>query len=153
VSGYEFIDEKFMSAVEKEAVLNNWVRFLKNGCKREQFTNRLYKHLINHCMFIAHYSRHGFYDFYFTTPERLRKFLSQFDGRGACMSVEYGMDIWLTGEYSDLNRAMVQQAIPHVRSLIDVCDSSERERDLAQARLLLSKHGVFLEDPPEKLEK
>jgi hypothetical protein len=136
VSGYEFIDEKFMSAVEKEAVLNNWVRFL-----------------INHCMFIAHYSRHGFYDFYFTTPERLRKFLSQFDGRGACMSVEYGMDIWLTGEYSDLNQAMVRGAMLYIPGLIDACESSERERDLARAKQLLAKHGVFLEDPPEKLEK
>jgi hypothetical protein len=50
-----FKDEKFMSAAEKRLVLNAWKTFLKHGCQKDHFTERLYDHLIYHCSFIAHY--------------------------------------------------------------------------------------------------
>jgi hypothetical protein len=65
----DFIDEPFMSAKEKEVVLNAWTRFLKNGCKFQDFTDALYRHLTLHCSFIAHYDRLGFYEFYFGIQE------------------------------------------------------------------------------------
>ncbi len=46
---YAFSDSVFMSAREKALVLKAWVRFLKNGLRREDFSGKLYKHLINHC--------------------------------------------------------------------------------------------------------
>lgn len=42
-----FKDEPYLSAAEKEKVLNNWLRFLKNGLRREDFTKPLY-HFIYH---------------------------------------------------------------------------------------------------------
>src|SRR5207245_10219143 len=51
---YAFRDAEFMSAREKALVLKAWVRFLKNGLREEDFSDRLYTHLINHCSFIAH---------------------------------------------------------------------------------------------------
>ena len=54
------------------------------------FTKRLYEHLHLHCSFIAHYNRLGFYAEYFERGEDTARFLSQFDSRGDCRSVEYG---------------------------------------------------------------
>jgi hypothetical protein len=48
---YAFSDAEFLSAREKLLVLKAWVRFLKNGLRWEDFSDRLYKHLINHCSF------------------------------------------------------------------------------------------------------
>jgi len=50
-----FSNERFMSADEKRKVLRAWIRFLRNGCQKTQFTQDLYHHLIQHCSFIAHY--------------------------------------------------------------------------------------------------
>lgn len=65
----EFKDTKFMTAKEKQTVIRAWERFLKNGCKPNDFTKALYHHLINHCSFIAHYDLGGFYSTYFSEPE------------------------------------------------------------------------------------
>jgi hypothetical protein len=138
---YEFREAEFMSAREKELVLKAWVRFLKNGLGFRDFTRRLYEHLHLHCQFIAHYDRAGFYATYFERGEDTVRFLSQFDKRGACRSVEYGMMSWQTGEYEDLARAMVEEASPYIPKLIEQAQAREREADLAEAQRLLAKHG------------
>ena len=81
---YAFRDAEFMSTREKALVLKAWVRFLKNGLRPEDFSDRLYTHLMLHCSFIAHYNRAGFYATYFENGEDTRRFLSQFDKRGEC---------------------------------------------------------------------
>ena len=131
-----------MSAEDKQGVIKAWARFLKGGCRFSQFTKALYQHLILHCSFIAHYDRHGFYDHYFTTPERKRRFFSQFDEAQGCQSVELGASWWLTGEHEDLNRAMVQVASAYIPRINAECDDEERRRDLELASALLEKHGV-----------
>ncbi len=109
-------DVEFMTAKEKELVLKQWERFLKNGLKWEDFTDRLYKHLTLHCSFIAHYSREGFFNTYFTEGDMVVQFLSQFDNRntepnGVPESIEYGMTDWATDEcYEDINMAMIEVA-------------------------------------------
>jgi len=102
-----FRDSEFLSAREKWLVLRHWVRFLKHGLRFADFTRRLYEHLHLHCSFIAHYDRAGFYATYFERGEDAMRFLSQFDQRGEGRSVEYGGTWWLSGEYADLNQAMV----------------------------------------------
>ena len=138
---YEFSDAEFMSDREKELVLKAWVRFLKNGLRWEDFTKRLYEHLHLHCQFIAHYNRAGFYQTYFERGEDTVRFLSQFDTRGECRSVEYGMTIWQTGDFGDLARAMIDEASAHIPKLMEQAEARERERDLAEAHRLLRKHG------------
>ena len=71
---YAFGDAQFMSAREKLLVLKTWVRFLKNGLQEKDFSDRLYKHLINHCSFIAHYNRAGYYATYFENGEDTKRF-------------------------------------------------------------------------------
>ena len=137
---YTFTGGEFMSAREKELVLKAWVRFLKHGLRFADFTKRLYEHLIQHCSFIAHYNRSGFYRAYFESGEDTVRFLSQFDKRGECRSVEYGGP-WLNGCYADLGRAMVEEAAPYVPSLTENAAQAQRDADLAEAGRLLAKHG------------
>jgi hypothetical protein len=78
-----------------------------------RFTKRLYEHLIQHCSYIAHFCRRGFYQTYFADPEALQRFLDQFDRLKGCVSTEYGMTYWIrdgndvSQEYYDLNNALV----------------------------------------------
>ncbi len=139
---YEFRDVPFMSAREKGLVLTAWVQFLRNGLRFEDFSRRLYEHLHLHCQFIAHYDRAGFYRTYFENGEDTMRFLSQFDKRGECRSIEYGMMSWFGDEYGDLARAMVEEATPYIPNLIGLAQATQREADLAEARRLVAKHGL-----------
>ncbi len=140
-------DTKFMPARERGLVLRQWETFLRNGCRREDFTNALYHHLMQHCSFIAHYNRDGFYQTYFCEGEDTAHFLTQFDRSKGCRSVEYGMTYWLTAEdYSDINSAMVDVAAKYIPILTQAAKAKQKEADIARARVLLAKHGVSLED-------
>ena len=92
---YQFKDVEFMTVKDKQLVINNWIKFLKQlaiDTGEEQldkhgnqvpilfkyFTRRLYEHLSLHCSFIAHYNRYGFFDTYFNEPKDTQLFLSQF---------------------------------------------------------------------------
>jgi hypothetical protein len=141
---YAFCDGQFMSAREKALVLKAWLRFLQNGLRFEDFTKRLYEHLHLHCSFIAHYNRAGFYAEYFEHGEDTAQFLSQFDARGECRSVEYGWTLWLQGDYADLNQAMIDEGTKCIPSLMEKARQSGRDADLAEARRLLGKHGLQL---------
>jgi indole-3-glycerol phosphate synthase len=141
---YAFRDAEFMSAREKALVLKAWVRFLKNGLRWEDFSDRLYKHLSLHCSFIAHYNRAGFYATYFENGEDTTRFLSQFDKRGECRSVEYGGS-WFDGEYEDLRIAMVEEASEYIPTLIDQASGKAKAADLAEVRRLASKHGFKIQ--------
>src|SRR5713226_6164074 len=132
---YAFSDSEFMSAREKALVQKAWVRFLKNGLRREDFSDRLYKHLVNHCGFIAHYNRAGYYATYFENGEDTTRFLSQFDKRGESRSIEYG-GAWRLVEYEDLNRAMIEEASGYIPILMEQASAKAKEADLTEARRL-----------------
>src|SRR5713226_8440132 len=142
---HEFRGTEFMSAAEKSATLRAWVRFLKSDMRFDQFTKALYNHLIQHCSFIAHYDRAGFYGHYFETGDTASRFLSQFDARGACASVEYGAHHWLSGDYEDINRAMIAEAAVFVPALLEASGRKQKAADIAIAVALLTKHGLSLE--------
>jgi len=108
-------------------------------------SDRLYKHLINHCSFIAHYNRAGFYATYFEKGEDTTRFLSQFDKRGECRSVEYGGPWWLHGDYEDVNGAMIDEASRFIPALMEQASGNAKEADLAEARRLAAKHGFKIQ--------
>jgi hypothetical protein len=141
---YAFRDAAFMTAREKQLVLKAWVRFLKHGLRLADFTKRLYEHVHLHCSFIAHYNRPGFFEEYFERGEDTARFLSQFDNRGECQSVEYGGTWWLQGDHSDLNRAMVEEATKYIPALLENARTAQRQADLAAAERLAAKHGLQL---------
>ncbi len=142
---YVFRDSEFMSAGEKLLVQKAWVRFLKNGLRRQDFSDRLYQHLINHCGFIAHYSRAGYYTTYFENGEDTMRFLSQFDKRGGeYRSVEYGGS-WRLVEYEDLNKAMIEEASGYIPALMEQASAKAKEADLTEARRLAAKHGFRIQ--------
>lgn len=156
-----FADSQFMTAEEKRLVLKQWKTFLKHGCKRQHFTSRLYKHLINHCSFIAHYNQGGFYRTYFERGDMVVKFLSQFDHRNASTnrpswtspdlkpgippSFEYGSTYWATGDYADINKAMINVAAEYIPALLKEAQDRQRQGDISQAEALLAKHGIAIE--------
>ena len=139
-------DSKFMSVAEKTKVLKHWEMFLRGGLEKKYFTEALYKHLINHCSFIAHYDIHGFYATYFESGDDILHFLSQFDTRqGIPRSIEYGMTYWLTDEeYYDVNTEMCRITLRYIPVLELKAKNDQRHSDLARAELLLKKHGMNL---------
>jgi hypothetical protein len=140
-----FSDEQFMSAEEKEKVLRSWKRFLRSGCAKNQFTEALYHHLSQHCSFIAHFNRHGFYSFYFedlTTD--IFRFFDQFDATRPGISAEYGTTLWLS-QYTtgtDLNHAMREAAEPYIDGLRQKFGEMLRQRDLGAASRVLARYGL-----------
>ncbi len=145
-----FTDTRFMPATEKRRVLAQWRRFLqelarnyaaKDRCFRA-FPESLYRHLIQHCSFIAHYNRYGFFRHYFDCGDDTLRFLRQFD-RGANptgQSTEYGDPYWLRGEYSDINEAMRDAAADYLSGIAALASENQKQADLAQARLLAERH-------------
>lgn len=145
----EFADVRFMSAREKAQVLRQWETFLKYGCKWEHFGKALYNHLIQHCSFIAHYDRAGFYGTYFHNGEDTARFMKQFDAReadgcGVPRSVEYGGTWWVNGDYEDINKAMIEVAGKYIPGLVATAEESQRNADVLRARALLAKHGLIM---------
>lgn len=132
----QFSDAEFMSAKEKSLVLRDWIKFFKRGLRFEDFTERLYKHLINHCSFIAHYNRAGFFSTYFDRPQDTSHFLNQFDRSKGCVCVEYGMTHWIRcQQYYDLNNAMVDaiaEMLPDLRE-------RAKDKEVENAQLALQK--------------
>jgi len=145
-------DSQYMSAKEKTTTLKAWQRFVKacaTGTREQRwnaFTKGLYHHLMQHCAFIAHYDRGGFFATYFVEPERTAHFFTQFDKRKGCKSVEYGCwHPWYTEDYEDINRAMCDVATPMVDAIYKRCRLAQETTDVARAKALLAKHGKALE--------
>ena len=139
-----FEDRQFMTAKLKTKVFRAWVRFLKSGFNRTQFSEELYNHLIQHCQFIAHFSQHGFYDVYFDDPQGTLKFVAQFDPSGSGRSVEYGQDNWLSGDYKDINEAMRQVMGEFVERLTASANVTELRRDAVIVKTICKRHGWTL---------
>jgi hypothetical protein len=146
----ELKDSQFMSARQKRSVLRDWHRFLKSGLGSEWFTKGLYEHLIQHCSFIAHYDRAGFYSTYFKSGDDTVRFLSQFDQRqakedGIPASAEYGATYWAKGEYEDINRAMIDIAGAYIPSLVQQATRAQMLSDLAQAKEASGSLGLEID--------
>jgi hypothetical protein len=145
--GPVFADEQFMSGAEKKKVLRAWNRFLKNACVKSQFTEDLYVHLTQHCSFIAHFDRHGFYNFYFERmTESVFRFFDQFDPQKPGISAEYGATYWLSKHNTgaDLSHAMREAAGPFLQGLRQTFAEAKRQQDIAVASHLLAAHGLVI---------
>jgi len=155
---YKFKDVEFMTSEEKQLVIRDWIKFLKQLCddNKEQcvnergnsipmlfkyFTKRLYNHITLHCSFIAHYNRFGFFETYFSEPETTQLFLGQFLNR---KSIEYGGFWWLNGDYSDINNAMCEIAKDIAGTIIDKKAIEQKNLDIQRAKQLLEKHDLEL---------
>ena len=151
MKSWQFKDAEFMSAQEKELVLEDWVRFLKalleDDGKTEidrhgnempklfkAFRKRLYEHLHLHYGFIAHYDRWGFFQTYFADGDGTIEFLSRFENNAkSCCE-----------DYDDLNAAMVEEATPLIPKIVERAEVKQQNEDLATASALLAKHGLQL---------
>lgn len=143
-----FTDARFMSAAQKRLVIRAWERFLKEGLRWKDFTHGLYEHLIQHCSFIAHYDRAGFFACYFAHGEDAMHFLSQFDARsagpgGLPLCIEYGYDNWARdGEYGDINQAMICTASLYIPQLLPILNDLQYREDVARIMRIAQKHNI-----------
>jgi len=103
---------------------------------------------MQYCSFIAHFSWHGFYAFYFEAPSRSTyRFLNQFDPVKPGISAESGNTFWLSRSTGrDLSEAMREAAAPYLPRLRFQFASLEQQRDLSIAIALAAKHGKQLVD-------
>lgn len=125
-----FKDAQFLTAVQKEKIVKNFKSFLKNHMSLTTFTDALYKHFSLHCGFIAHYNRMGFYDTYFTSPEGKTTFY-----RALVMNHEMP-------DYADVNKVLKFMLKEYMDSQVDALVKEARDRDVAEAKRLLAKHGM-----------
>lgn len=150
----QFNETQFMSADEKRQVLRHWSEFLRTiaagGPNRDRwfqkFSKPLYEHLIQHCSFIAHYNRSGFFHTYFASGDGTQRFVRQFDRtanpNGA--SVEYGSSWWLDGDYADINAAMCDVATQFAPAIKQFAQEQQRRSDVGMAQTLAAKHNMTL---------
>lgn len=143
---HNFTSVKFMRKEEKEKVFKDWKSFIKSEFSYRAFTKRIYLHLTLHCMFIAHYSKDGFYSTYFVDPEDTLKFLRQFDKDFDFRSIEYGMNTWIEGEYGDINRAMCEEIEKCKEELYQRLKLKMRENAVQEIENLCQKYGISPEE-------
>lgn len=125
-----------MPATERRCVLAQWRRFLqvlaRNYADKDRcflaFPEALYCHLIQHCSFIAHYNRFGFFGHYFERGDDTLRFLRQFDRQANPngRSTEYGDPLWLRGEYADINEAMRDAAAEYLSGIEAIAAETRR---------------------------
>ena len=137
-----FSDVEFMTAAEKGKVARQWGRFLQHlavqgystGDGFNLFPNALYEHLHQHCGYIAHYDRHGFFVTYFTNPAACFQFIAPWvDGQKLHD---------MLGDYRDIGEHMIFVAKKYGPDILTNTGVAVREHDLALARQLFMKHGV-----------
>ena len=150
---YQFSSVEFMRKEEKEKVLKDWKSFIESEFNYRAFTKRIYQHLTLHCMFIAHYSKDGFYSTYFVGPEDTLKFLRQFDKDFDFKSIEYGSEVWLKGEYGDINGAMCEEIEKCKKELYQRLNLKMRENVLREIESLCKKHGIGAKEIEERRVK
>lgn len=130
---YVFNDERFMSAGDKWRVLRAWRRFIRGGFHYSQFSEGLYRLLIQAASFTANWNRYGFWQHYFGSDANARQlaaFLNQFGGDG--QSAEYWGTWWLGGTAADLKEAMCREMEVIYPALLQVLN----DLDVQYAELL-----------------
>jgi len=150
---YTFSDAKFMSAKEKQIVLNHWRRFIDSGFQSKYFTKQLYNHLYLHHAFIAHYNLHGFYYTYFGdnpfSNPNLKTFLDHFNSG----SEYYFLWVYNDPDYGDICTAMAMEIKPLLSSFYSRIEREIAQDEIAYALYLLEKHGVDIEDLKGRLRR
>ncbi len=111
-----FKDTESMTAREKELVLKNWDKFLKQGLQKNYFTKRLYHHLYLYCGFIAHYDLGGFYSTYFDAGEDTQRFFGHFCNHTT------------TRDWNDINTAMKEVYSKYRRIILKQTENNMAER-------------------------
>ena len=71
------------TADEKARFCDHFVRFVLGGFTRRLFKPAFYRRLSNIFAHIAHYDETGFYETWFSTPARQRRFVRRQRGSGS----------------------------------------------------------------------
>ena len=96
----QFVPTEWSSAKEKADFANHLIRFIESGYKESLFNKKFYNRLSMTFGHIAHYNKYGFYDVWFSSRDRQKRFLENIK-RCPC----YGDPKWT---YSDVEKALQQ---------------------------------------------
>lgn len=138
----KFTDAHFMSAREKQKVVNNFKKFLKNNCSETTFTKALYNHLHLHCGFIAHYNINGFYNTYFTgDKDDLLQFCRNF------LDEDYKASPYsCTQDMSDINMAMSLELEKEFPRLIKPFIDKTKQSALFEIKRLMVNNNIKIDE-------
>ena len=140
-----FTDAQFMTARQKQLVLMDWERFLRQGLARADFTKRLYQHIHMRCGFIAHYNIHGFYSEYFEAGQDIERFFEHFCSYTAQNFGAYAeyddLHVAMRGAFDRHRSSITQQAEQDVNRRIAVLEASVQraKEDRGFAKQFLGK--------------
>lgn len=135
----EFWGTRYDSAHDKVLWFKQFQAFVKSGFARNKFTRRLYDGLYGH-MFghIAHYDIHGFWDYWFSSPEAKAEWVEYAVGGGAYGFHDYERkDMW-----GDVERA-VSLWLTESGFAASTRENAERaitEREIATLEALKAKY-------------
>jgi len=117
-----FNDETWLSAARKETIRRDWRTFIRHGFREEDFSDALYRHLIGHAAFIAHYDRRTFWAVYFDHDfGHFARFINQFGGD--LRSAELGLPDWMASRTgADRNDALISDMRLLFEVFIDVLE-------------------------------
>jgi len=131
-----------MSAREKQKVVNNFKRFLKNDCSQTTFTKALYQHLHLHCGFIAHYDINGFYNTYFTgDKDDLLQFCKNF------LDEDYTAKPYsCQSDMNDINMVMSLELEKQFPKLIKPFVDKTKQSALFEIKRLMAHNNIDIND-------
>lgn len=86
-------------------------------------------------------------------PKDTLKFLRQFDKDLNFKSIEYGSEVWLKGEYRDINGAMCEEIEKCKKELYQRLNLKMRENVLREIESLCQKHAIGLKEIEERRVK
>lgn len=138
----DFWATPYDTARDKALAFTQLARFLADDCDEKRFTERAYDLLYQHCFgHIAHFGRGGFYDSWFSTPERRASWV-QYAYRGGA----YGFhdrerkDLW-----GDVERAVVTwlKWSGVGQGFIVAAQTHTEQVERAQLKVLIDKYGCI----------
>lgn len=136
----EYRDAQYMTAEEKRRAFRTFQKVIRSR-SIERLDKNLYRHLTQHCGFIAHFDIEGFKAAY--RGRSFRRFVEHFDRNhpnfgGFC-------PVWVDQpEYADINRDMVDFVTAEAPRIYAELDEMERQAELAALQALAAKHGYRL---------
>jgi len=101
----QFTPTEWNSAEDKAKFANHFVRFVTGGFKYSVFPKWFYHRLSNMYGHIAHHNKAGFYDTWFSSPDRAVSFIERIEQHHA-----YGDPAYT---YSDVEKALTEWMKTH----------------------------------------
>tara|TARA_Y100000310_G_scaffold60066_1_gene55441 strand:- start:548 stop:961 length:414 start_codon:yes stop_codon:yes gene_type:complete len=132
----QFVATEWSTARDKAKFANHFVRFVEKGFPDSLFHKWFYTRLSMMFGHIAHYTRHGFYETWFTAADRKRDFLVR--------AVESPCHGDPTFTYSDVEKVLADWASTsgHIHRLTGIHEADVAVAERAELARLQAKYAT-----------